>query len=406
MEALFSPKDLRARRSMEAIFSPEELLAIANDGGDDDSSTSHVSDSEDEESDAARVPAPSVASGAHAAVLDTTPGARRGAAVSHDPDPPSHQHQTASHNEVVPKDRGEEKSGASDSDATSDGGSDNDGFMEWFEKEKRAAEIKMAGDAAVAKRTDQGTELQKSVDVADKATEIQNSVEGGATCHGQGDEDTAIQKSAEGGVPCDGQGNKPLKIELGASVLQWISSAKSEGGTAAKRSRGSTTDASTQYLGIGGVLALEQPQQEAVARPAALLMTPAAHPRSLPGHEDATATFEEVVPGSCLEKTAKKRGRVFRAAAAARPSAPGGTVECVARWEAERGCYVLELVAVVVKEPTAAVAAGAGARDSPPRAAAAWDPHSRAQRAEDQLQKLKLGKGRGKTTRVKRAKHS
>lgn len=345
------------RCSMDQIFNEEELLAIANDGG---SSISNFSGSEEEKSDSSRLHSPSLVPDSKS----STPNEKKGVAVSSDPSSSNKQ----SNNGFIPKECGKKNSGSSGSDDPSD--DDYDGFLEsWFEKENIAKKTKVEDDTH-----------------KDKDIETHVSTDGG-------------RKKRE---------NEELKVELGASVLQWISSKKSESGATAKSSA-NNIDAKTNYL-LGE-------QKDVISRNSTLIIVPTENPRKRPrqGNEYTAATLEKDAPGSMSEETVRKCGKVLYASDAKRLSTPGVMVDCLARWDSRKGCYVLEMVDFVVKnletlppdaahreqtackvdavDATATIAAGPCAKKSLHRSTELLDPRSIAKRAENQLQKLKRRKG-------------
>jgi len=306
---------------MDGIFNQEDLLAIANDGGDEPSN-SNFSGSEEEEINSSCLPLPIF-----------TPE-KREMAVSNDLSPLNEQ----SKNEFIPEHSGaaKEKGGSNgDSDSSDD---DNDGFLAWLDREKSAKKIKTEKD-----------------------------------------------------VEENGRGSKQLKIELGASVLQYISSTKSE-------NRGNNEHAQANSLRIGGVVSVEQLEQQEgkddeIPRNSTLVVTPTESHTKQP-HE---GMLEEVAPGSSPEKIVRKCCEVFYTSNSDKPSSSGATVDCVARWNSVKECYVLEMVDLVVKPlqdatHSAQIAYEADATATSATGTCAKDPRSSARRAENQLKKLKQGK--------------
>jgi hypothetical protein len=110
------------------------------------------------------------------------------------------------------------------------------------------------------------------------------------------------------------------------------------------------------------------------------------------GREVAEATLQQLdVPGD--ERKTLLHGQAELAPSAER-STLGTVVDCVARYDPTKGCYVLEIVELDV---SASAISGKSKDDSSPSmehpSSTIADPRSRAKQAEKQVRKLKQGRG-------------
>lgn len=329
------------------IFDEEDLLAIANDGGD--SSSSNGSD-EEGHGGSPRVPAktddPSLAAENPSASGD---GGHDGVKTECPSLPSSEEEPKHPSSAQKPEVAGTEDGCASPS--SSDGDSDDGGFLESWVKEKEA------NRKANANQED--------------------------NCH----EDRHEPEYSDGGEKYESPGNGKTRVELGASVLQWISREESGG-------KG-TADRATGVVGI-------QQTNDAALSPLLLLTTSENSPRKRRrgGDESAKATIEDISEQTASDRRVQS-GRVVHASDATRSSNSGNMVDCLARYDPAKRCYVLEMVGMRIDnlQPMGEQAQTIAGTDTQPRSKrephiTQSDPRSIAKRAEEQVKQLKRGKGR------------
>jgi len=385
------------------IFDQEELLAIANDsdgssspschssasgsGSDEENSSPIVSTKAEEEIDSVsserkEETVPNNSRAGVAGCAKTADALTKNDKQTEYP-PSNSQSQTA----PIAKDRGEENGSLSSDDDSDDDG----GFLEsWFESEKKVS---------VAQST-----LEKSTH--DSIHEDEDIVEMVETQK----KDELETESADGGEENIEQQNEKNRIELGASVLQWVSSAKKSEGKK-KRSQSSLHD-------NRGVVALQHnhDEQDFISPTSMLRLTTTSlgNPRKRPraGAECAEATLEEI---SSSERMVKCGKAAYASDNAGNILAPGAMVDCLARYDFEKGCYVLEIVDLLVNklEPSSKAAQdeqivhqGKAATIANATSNKCFDPRSRAKRADDQIKKLKKGKGRAGPLKKRKQKQS
>jgi len=444
------------------IFDDEELLAIANDDNDESSSSSscHSStESEDEENESSSrsrlpSPSPSLKGGGddgntnHQSGIDVVSGSETTLANNIQQTKQTKQTgetspsntQTAS----APKGEDQENSASSSSSGSSSSDDNDDGFLEsWFETEKQTL--------AAAQNTSLGVDMDEDQHSDTPIEEIDDDGENNE--HNDKHSDTQIEKVANGKKEIIDHGNSKNEISLGDSVLQWISSATK-----------SASSSSSNNL-CGGVVALQHTTEDHeddaanishshTSTTLRLRTTTTTTPtvnlrkRSRSGNDTTTAKaiIEEVALSSSLSSGSstskkmanknKKCGRVVitqNVSDAERLSTPGAMVDCLARYDSHKGCYVLEMVDLLVDKIEPMSSSGAISRDEQKmsrhgKATATTtlaitgtptekkyvnrssssemmsDPRLVARRAEDQLKKLKRGKGRLGSTANKKKK--
>ncbi|KAL9186134.1 hypothetical protein ACHAXT_005372 [Thalassiosira profunda] len=335
------------------IFDEEDLLAIANDGGD--SSSCGSSNASDEEGDSppgvpVKAEEPSLAAENPSASGD---GGHDGAK----PECPSLPSSEEEPKQPSSAQKPEAVGGEDASSSSSDGGSDDGGFLESWVKE---ANSKAAAKSALANS---------------------NQEESG---HDDWDEPAYTDGGEEHGAPNSGK----TRVELGASVLQWISREESGGKGKADRATG--------VVGI---------QQTTALSPILRLTTSeiSLRKRRRGGDESAKATIEDISEQTASDRRVQS-GRVVHASDATRSSNSGNMVDCLARYDSAKRCYVLEMVGMRIDNlqpmgEEAQTIAGTDTcarskRESSTQSTERFDPRSIAKRAEEQVKQLKRGKGR------------
>ena len=352
------------------IFDEEELLAIANDGGDGSSSSSCHSMSEDEDTMRSQL----------------QPSSSPPQEIPGDGDA-----FTSTNKETTLKTESEEHDGSDSSDSDSD--SDDDGFLEsWFETEKKvsseAVQNSSLGDATNVDLVNTDQEISKATNVTEN--------------------NTAIDQSGNG-----------TKVELGSSALEWIASTKR------KTPEGRTPS-----------IVAVQHNKDATLRASTIRLTTSTQPskkRSRLGNEYSKATLEEITGNDQTSEGGVQCGRVIQTSSNAEGSSTPGEkmVDCIARYDYQKGCYVLDMVDLIVQvdnEMEHMQERGAGAEKDKGQQLAekqatatngdaidstasglpkqsqsdVFDPRSIARRAEEQIRKLKRGKGRKGGSKTKR----
>ena len=129
-------------------------------------------------------------------------------------------------------------------------------------------------------------------------------------------------------------GNQHI-LQLGESALQWISSS-------AKKKKSEMSN--SNKCGIVGIK--QNPdRQEAFSRTSTLRLTKTScKKRSHSGKETSEATIEEILANKDMMTSSErtvKRGRIIDSSAT-------GMVDCLARFDPRRKCYVLEVVDLLV----------------------------------------------------------
>lgn len=265
----------------------------------------------------------------------------------------------------------EKKDAAGDGSSSDDDDSDDDdgGFLEWFQAEKKADEAKTATDHAL------------DASNQDESVETQNEDHGSRTS----DAGEAGKKTA-------------IPMHLGESVLRYRESSR---GTHAF-----------------GVVAIQRESGEhAFNKTSTLHLTfppeNAGRKRQRVGNERMQATLQEIITDDSARGAEKRSCQVKYPSDAGRSSA-SDMVDCLARYDPQRGCYVLEVVDLLVDNvrPFAEEAQNAeqmskiasDARDSddavqqPSNPAGLFDIRSIAKRADDQIKSLRR-KGRAASTK-------
>ena len=176
--------------------------------------------------------------------------------------------------------------------------------------------------------SDDGGFLESWLEVEKRITTTQDSVATNVKCSNMNIERNDTTSQEEEG------GNQHILL-LGESALQWISSS-------AKKKKSEISN--SNKCGIVGIKQ-NTDRQEAFSRTSTLRLTKTScKKRSHSGKETSEATIEEVSANNdmmpSLERTVK-RGRIIDSSAT-------GMVDCLARFDTRRKCYVLEVVDLLV----------------------------------------------------------
>ena len=217
--------------------------------------------------------------------------------------------------------------------------------------------------------SDDGGFLESWLEVEKRTdTTTQDSVATNVKCSMNIERNDTTSKEEEGG-------NQHI-LQLGESALQWISSSANK-----KKSEISNSN----KCGIVGIK--QNPdRQEAFSRTSTLRLTKTScKKRSHSGKETSEATIEEISANNdmmpSLERTVK-RGRII-------DSSSTGMVDCLARFDPRRKCYVLEVVDLLFGnlEPSSNVPVIHKNDDK-----IMFDPLTSKKKAEKQLKSLKKRK--------------
>jgi len=248
-----------------------------------------------------------------------------------------------------------------------------------------------------------------------------------------------------------------VKIDIGESILRWISNQKSAMGNDPSAKRPGNREISNNAIdlnakirsnhhGFGGVISIQQSKSKKISSSSSSLMrlstSAATHDttgrsrtsnkaanvgqvileRFAPRGESASASASDTAQ---IAKTQIPSTQSGQASFAPNPETtlPGTMVDCLAIYDSQRGCYVLEIVDMTVSKLRAVsskaalaysnrIAGSTGTRstnndagmkettmntmipDATVPEPILIDPRSRAKRAEDQIRRLKRGKGR------------
>lgn len=344
------------------IFDEEELLAIANDD-DDESSSCHSSSLGSEverntslvDGSATKFEDAKVV-GIHTSEQKTATSQNDGILTNNVKDdvehPISNLHSVGS-NISNTKEKGNKDSDGSSSD-------DDGGFLEsWLEEEK-----KKSVSATQNTLQDATTDFEAEDDFVSQTSGVQ-----GTKTKKEEEEDNANQN------------DKRHTIHLGKSILQWISSSKSSEGN------------------ISGIVGIQQNHNEQGAfspQSSTLHLTTSSsndRKRSRTGPVGGdTVTIEQIeanTPGGKITKL----GQIVRTSNTAeeKASTPGAMVDCLARFDHQKKCYVLEIVDLLVNnlESTKSVDANKTTTNANHAGELLYNPLLSSKRAEAQVKKLK-----------------
>ena len=224
--------------------------------------------------------------------------------------------------------------------------SDDGGFLEsWLEVEKRT------------------TSTTPNISQDSVATNVKCSI------NNIEQNDTTTSKEEEGG-------NQHI-LQLGESALQWIS-------LSAKKKKSEINN--SNKCGIVGIEHNHHVMQEAFSRTSTLRLTKTScRKRSHSGKETSEATIEEISANNDMMPSSERtveRGRIIDSSAT-------GMVDCLARFDPRRKCYVLEVVDLLVGnlEPSLNVPVIHRNDDK-----IMFDPLTSKKKAEKQLKSLKKRK--------------
>ena len=245
-----------------------------------------------------------------------------------------------------------------------------------------------------------------------------------------------------------GELQNKVNLQIGTSVIQWISDhhlTKEKDNHTFKSRRRMSQRASepTSYHEVGGLVAIQRDASVKQQHPShskgrideldqppllrlSILSMRNTPMRSRSGNDLTEATLEELesTDNASRSVSMQQRGQVIFAPGLEK-STPGTMVDCLARYDFDKGCYVLEIVDMAVTRLTPLYRSvdSLSVGDKPRRITNAHiqndctnkekikegkaatsntsikrqmihDPRSRAQRAEDQVRKLKRGKAR------------
>ena len=337
------------------IFDEEELLAIANDNDSCESSSclSSFPGSEEERN-------PSLLGDAKVQKMTSTSNQSNGIGDNKDD-----TLKIGSNNISNTK---EESNKESDGSSSSD---DDGGFLEsWLEEEKAKSEsatqnILQHGTADSGAKDD--TTSQISGIKSTKKEEEENNANKG--------------------------NDKRHTIHLGESILQWISSSKSIEGN------------------ISGIVGIQQNRNEYEAFPPSstlqLLTTPPSNDRkrSRTGTVSGDTVTIKQISANTPEGKITKLGQVVHASNAAEEMAltPGAMVDCLARYDDQKQCYVLEIVDLLVNnlEPSKSEDANKTTTNDNHAGELLYNPLLSTKRAEAHVKKMKKRKVLSSTKRMK-----
>ncbi|KAL7533261.1 hypothetical protein ACHAWF_004434 [Thalassiosira exigua] len=367
------------------IFDEDELLAIANDDGESSSSSCHSSVGSEGANDPSRSTAPLAK--IQAEELDVQPHGNISLSDGKvDLRPPPSAEQTQTSPRVKDEDEGD---GNDDGTASSeDDSDDDDGFLDsWFETEKMAEAARTKSESASHED--------------DKTDAIVGSLGEHKSSNGHTDD---VQKTM-------GREKNEMKVALGESARRWISLVNASRGG---RSITNTTHKASKCQDIDGVVAIENNFEEKSVHqlpPELLLTTYTERPRKRrrAGNDSVPVVLKDISGERSSERMAKQRGQGVYSWGGGSPSTPGAMIDCVAIYDHERGCYILEIVDLTVnnlklfsetvnkeqmKDRTMAMAEASSGRNPPANAPPELGPRYVAKQAEDQLKRLKRGKGK------------
>ncbi|KAL7472375.1 hypothetical protein ACHAXS_012705 [Conticribra weissflogii] len=257
---------------------------------------------------------------------------------------------------------------------------------------------------------------------------------------------TQMQKSQSEEMICN------INVEIGESVIQWISNTKSSmrhdpkatrPGNRAISNNTKNAEKLLNYHEFGGVISIQQSRSKVNTYPSSLMRLSTSptknhktgHPRTSKKASNVSQVILESIPpegesASASETTQKmKTIQSGQASLAPNPEStlPGTMVDCLAIYDSKRGCYILEIVDLTVSKLRVVSNKAAVANSKPsvessnnddavvkettmnitiPDAAVPQptliDPRSRAKRAEDQIRRLKRLKGKqsGMTAKI------
>ena len=346
------------------IFDEEELLAIANDDDDESSSchssslgsevernTSLVDGSATKFEDAKVVGIPSeqkTATNQNDGISGNKDDILSNNVKDDVEHPISNLHSVGS-NISNTKEKGNKDSDGSSSD-------DDGGFLEsWLEEEKKSV------SATQNILQDATTDFEAEDDFVSQTSGVKGTKK-------EEEEDNANQN------------DKRHTIHLGESILQWISSSKSSEGN------------------ISGLVGIQQNHngQGAFSQSSTLHLTASSsndRKRSRTGPVGGdTVTIEQIeanTPGGKITKL----GQIVRTSNTAeeKASTPGAMVDCLARFDHQKKCYVLEIVDLLVNnlESTKSVDANTTTTNANHAGELLYNPLLSSKRAEAQVKKLK-----------------
>lgn len=181
-----------------------------------------------------------------------------------------------------------------------------------------------------------------------------------------------------------------VKVVLGDSAARWITSYQTCKQKHTKKNVGKKRRFNCIY---DGVISIQNICGDSINdKPSALrLSVNNKRKRHSGGREVAEATLQQ------LDVAQNERKTLLHGQAELAPSAERSTlgtmVDCIARYDATKGCYVLEIVDLDVSASTAGKSKDDDERSPSMDPSTIADPRSRAKQAEKQVRNLKQGRG-------------
>ncbi len=182
-----------------------------------------------------------------------------------------------------------------------------------------------------------------------------------------------------------------VQILLGNSASRWITNYQT---CKQKHSKKNVEEERRSNCIYNGVISIQNSCGESINdKPSELRLSVNNKRRRSAGREVAEATLEQ------LDVAQDERRTLLHGHAELAPSAERSTlgtmVDCIARYDAKKGCYVLEIVDLDVSASTISGKSKDESSSSMenPRSTLFADPRSRAKQAEKQVRKLKQGRG-------------